>query len=184
MEKNLANRLNAAASRFIADRHLLGAFVAGLLRDPHAAEDIIQEVWLQLAKEIENETPIQNQGAWCRAVARNLIRRHWEKSGRGRSPLGFERLEAFLDRVEESFAMAEKDPQFVTARLAALEACLELLPERSKTLLAMKYAEKAALEAIASEVGQTFEAVKKALMRIRAGLQDCVQHRLAMEGWI
>jgi DNA-directed RNA polymerase specialized sigma24 family protein len=36
--------LQRAAAAFIRDRNRLGAFVGGLLRDAHAAEDVIQEV--------------------------------------------------------------------------------------------------------------------------------------------
>lgn len=59
--------LQQAAAAFIRDRMRLGAFVGGLLRDAHAAEDVIQEVWLQLAAEVEKGTVMENQPAWGRA---------------------------------------------------------------------------------------------------------------------
>jgi RNA polymerase sigma-70 factor, ECF subfamily len=74
-----SHAIQQAAAEFIRDRHLLGAFVTGLLRDVHAAEDVLQEIWVLLSAELEKGTAIRNQAAWCRGVARNLIRRHWEK---------------------------------------------------------------------------------------------------------
>lgn len=34
---------------------------------------------MRLAAEVEAGTRLENQAAWCRGVARNLIRRHWER---------------------------------------------------------------------------------------------------------
>lgn len=67
-----SHAIQQAAAEFIRDRHLLGAFVTGLLRDVHAAEDVLQEVWMLLSAELEKGTRIQNQAAWCRGVARLL----------------------------------------------------------------------------------------------------------------
>ena len=44
--------IQRAAAEFIHDRHRLGASIGGLLRDAHAAEDVIQEIWVRLAPEI------------------------------------------------------------------------------------------------------------------------------------
>jgi DNA-directed RNA polymerase specialized sigma24 family protein len=59
--------LQQAAAAFIRDRQRLGAFVGGLLRDAHAAEDVIQEVWLRLAAEVENGTVFAVFQLWSRA---------------------------------------------------------------------------------------------------------------------
>ena len=67
-----SHAIQQAAAEFIRDRHLLGAFVNGLLRDVHAAEDVLQEVWVLLSAELEKGTRIQNQAAWCRGVARKV----------------------------------------------------------------------------------------------------------------
>lgn len=48
--------IQRAAAEFLHDRHLLGAFVGGLVRDAHAPEDVNQEVWLRLAAEVERGT--------------------------------------------------------------------------------------------------------------------------------
>ena len=48
--------LRILSSEFLAGRHELMAFVYGLVRDPQAAEDIFQEVWIRLAEAAEQET--------------------------------------------------------------------------------------------------------------------------------
>jgi DNA-directed RNA polymerase specialized sigma24 family protein len=127
-----SHAIQQAAAEFIRDRHLLGAFVTGLLRDVHAVEDVLQEVWVRLAAEMEKGVSIQNQAAWCRGVARNLIRRHWEKQQMAKVVADSEALDAFMDRVEQCFAWADTQEHFATARLAALDECVGSLPERSR----------------------------------------------------
>lgn len=178
-----SHAIQQAAAEFIRDRHLLGAFVTGLLRDVHAAEDVLQEVWVLLSAEMEKGTGIENQAAWCRGVARNLIRRHWEKRQTAKVVADSEALEAFMDRVEQCFAWADTQEHFATARLAALDECVASLPDRSRRLLSLKYTQRAAMDRIAEETGQSFEAVKKALIRLRAALLECVRRKLSQEEW-
>lgn len=175
--------IQQAAAEFIRDRHLLGAFVNGLLRDVHAAEDVLQEVWVLLSAELAKGTDIQNQAAWCRGVARNLIKRQWEKRQNAKVVADSAALEAFMDRVEHCFAWADTQDHFATARLAALDECVASLPERSRRLLSLKYTQRAAIDLIAEETGQSFEAVKKALIRLRASLLECVRRKLSQEEW-
>jgi RNA polymerase sigma-70 factor (ECF subfamily) len=178
-----SHAIHKAAAEFIRDRHLLGAFVNGLLRDAHAAEDILQEVWALLSLEVDKGAEILNQAAWCRGVARNLIRRHWEKKQQTTILADSDVLENFLSRVEQSFARADTQEHFASARLAALDQCVASLPERSRQLLSLKYSQRATLGQIACETGQSFEAVKKALIRLRAALLQCVRRRLSREEW-
>jgi DNA-directed RNA polymerase specialized sigma24 family protein len=94
-----------------------------------------------------------------------------------------EALEAFMDRVEQCFAWADTQEHFATARLAALDECVASLPGRSRRLLSLKYTQRAAMDRIAEETGQSFEAVKKALIRLRAVLLECVHRKLSQEEW-
>ncbi len=181
MSGPLPKLLNDAASQFIRDRHLLGAFIGGLVRDSHAAEDLLQEVWVRLAAELEKGTSILNQAAWCRGVAKNLVRRHWEKNQRSIPTADPDSLSLFLDRVEHCFQ--EAHPDSATDRIAALDQCVDSLPDRSRRLLTLRYHLNADMDSIAAETGLSFEAAKKALIRIRAELMDCVQNRIRGGLW-
>lgn len=92
-------------------------------------------------------------------------------------------MEEFLERIDHCFQSADTEPSYATARIAALDECVETLPERSRRLLSLKYTRGEAVESIAAEMGQSFETVKKALVRIRAGLHECVRQKLAREEW-
>ncbi len=168
-----------AAAEFIHDRHRLGAFVSGLLRDPHAAEDLLQEVWVLLAAEAQKGTQLDNQAAWCRGVARNLIRRHWEKQKSAKVVADSTVLEAFLDRVELAFAETDVDTTAWTERQSALDECVAALPERSRRILELRYQACASMHAVATAMGQTIEAITKALYRVRRALLECVRRKLS-----
>lgn len=172
--------IQRAAAEFIHDRHRLGAFVGGLLRDAHAAEDVIQEVWVRLAAEIEKGTAIENQPAWCRGVARNLILKHWRTQQTAKVVADSEVMEAFLAQVELAFA--ESDPDEADEwqrRQQALDDCVAALPEKSRRMLSLRYEARQTVEEVAKATGQTFDGVTKALYRLRQALTDCVERKLS-----
>jgi RNA polymerase sigma-70 factor (ECF subfamily) len=170
--------MQRAAAEFIRDRRPLEAFIYGLIRDAAAAEDLLQEVWVRLATEVEKGTRLENQAAWCRSVARHLALRHWEKQRTAKVVGDSALLESFLARAEEAFAEADATPEAWAARHEALDQCVAALPERSRRLLNLKYTDRAPLEAIATALGQSLAAVKKALFRLRGALLECVERKL------
>jgi RNA polymerase sigma-70 factor (ECF subfamily) len=170
--------IQRAAAEFIHDRHRLGAFVGGLLRDAHAAEDVIQEVWVRLASELEKSTLIENQAAWCRGVARNLILKHWRTQRTAKVVADSEVMEAFLTQVETTFAESEVDDEW-QRRQQALDECVSVLPEKSRRMLSLRYERRQSIEEVARATGQSFDAVTKALYRLRQALTDCVERKLS-----
>ncbi|MFZ4767253.1 MAG: sigma-70 family RNA polymerase sigma factor [Roseimicrobium sp.] len=172
--------IQRAAAEFIHDRHRLGAFVGGLLRDAHAAEDVIQEVWVRLAAEMEKGTVIENQPAWCRGVARNLILKHWRSQQRAKVVADSEVMEAFLAQVETAFSEADEnaDDEW-QRRQQALDDCVSALPVKSRHMLSLRYEGRKSVEEVARTTGQTFDAVTKSLYRLRQALTDCVERKLS-----
>ncbi len=172
--------IQRAAAEFIHDRHRLGAFVGGLLRDAHAAEDVIQEVWVRLAAEVEKGTVIENQPAWCRGVARNLILKHWRTQQTAKVVADSEVMEAFLAQVETAFSEADEnaDDEW-QRRQQALDDCVAALPEKSRRMLSLRYEARKSVEEVARTTGQSFDAVTKSLYRLRQVLTDCVERKLS-----
>lgn len=174
-----SDSIQQAAAEFIRDRHRLGAFVNGLLRDAHAAEDVIQEVWLRLAVEVDKGTAIENQPAWCRGVARNLILKHWRAQKSAKVVANSGVMEAFLAQVERAFSEVDDSSGEWERRQQALDECVASLPEKSRRMLSLRYEARAPVEEVASEMGQSFNAVTKALYRLRQALGDCVERKLS-----
>ena len=172
--------IQRAAAEFILDRHRLGAFVGGLLRDAHAAEDVIQEAWVRLAAEVTKGTVIENQPAWCRGVARNLILKHWRTQQTATVVADSEVREAFLAQVETAFSEADEDADDKwQRRQQALDDCVAALPEKSRRLLSLRYDGRKSVEEVARTTGQSFDAVTKSLYRLRQALTDCVERKLS-----
>ena len=167
-------------ARFLADRHRLLSFIQGLLRDPQAAEDIFQEVWLKLAAAVENGAVIENPPAWCRTVAKNLILMHWRSQKNSRVVVDSTLLE-FVDFVECAYAENELVNETGPERQRALRDCLSMLPEKSRRLVELKYDKELSLKAIAATVQQTTDSVIKALVRLRQGLATCVEKKLKLQ---
>lgn len=174
--------IQRAAAEFIHDRHRLGAFVGGLLRDAHAAEDVIQEVWVRLATEVEKATRIENQPAWCRGVARNLILKHWRSQKTAKVVADSEVMEAFLEQVDLAFSEADQDDEDEwQRRQQALDDCVAALPEKSRRLLSLRYEARQPVDEVARTTGQSFDAVTKSLYRLRQALTHCVERRLSQQ---
>lgn len=172
--------IQRAAAEFIHDRHRLGAFVGGLLRDAHTAEDVIQEVWVRLAAEVEKGAVIENQPAWCRGVARNLILKHWRTQQTAKVVADSEVMEAFLAQVEAAFSEEEQDAENEwQRRQQALDDCVAALPEKSRRMLSLRYEGRQSVEEVARATGQSFDAVTKALYRLRQALTECVERKLS-----
>ena len=177
----LPEAIQHAATEFIADRRPLEAFIYGLLRDAQTAEDVLQEVWVRLAGEVQKGTRIENQAGWCRGVARYLVLRHWEKQRTAHVLADSALLELLLVRAEQAFAEGDSAVDAWAERQKALDECVGALPERSFRLLHLKYNTRTQLTDIATTLGQSLAAVKKALFRLRGALLQCIERKLRQE---
>ncbi len=169
--------VKALSSEFLAGRHELMAFVYGLVRDPQAAEDIFQEVWLRLAEAAEKEVEIRETAKWCRGVARNLILHHW-RAKRSAKVVPDSRL---IDLAEQAFEERESTATDAP-RKRALVDCVKDLPEKSHAALELKYDRGLAGGEVASRMGSTYDAVMRLLSRVRKVLAKCVAKKLALAG--
>jgi RNA polymerase sigma-70 factor (ECF subfamily) len=162
--------------RFLAQRHLLLAFIQGLVRDRHAAEEILQEVWLQLAASTERGVTVEHPERWFRGVAKNLVLHHF-RSKRTTRVVADSRL---IDAAELAFE--ERAGVWQAERQQQLMECIDRLPEKSKDLLQLKYERGLRVADIASRLGRTEDAIMKTLSRIRQLLGECVEQTRLAEG--
>ena len=88
-------------------------------------------------------------------------------------------LEVFLARVDEAFAETDESADLWERRQQALDECVAALPEKSRRLLSLRYEGRESVENVAGRVGQSFDAVTKALYRLRQALSDCVERKLS-----
>lgn len=157
---------DAFLGRYLQAQESLRAYVQALVRDPHAADDILQETGLALWRGRADYDPARPFLPWALGVARNQVAR-WRRD-RARDRL------RFAPEIEEGLAVAFAELEDeLDDRRAALHDCLERLGERSRALLDERYAAEASLQAMAAAHGQSVNAVNKALGKLRRLLLDC-----------
>jgi RNA polymerase sigma-70 factor, ECF subfamily len=159
---------------FLAQRHDLMAFLFTLVRDPHLAEDLFQEVWVQFDKAQRKGQTITHLPAWCRGVARHLFSHHIRS--RQRSPVIMDdELVALVELAFEENADGQNDTE---EKLAAVRTCMDTLPLRSRSILRLRYEEGLPSAEIASRLKMKTESIHVALCRLRQAVGQCARQRL------
>ncbi|HEY2952584.1 MAG TPA: sigma-70 family RNA polymerase sigma factor [Verrucomicrobiae bacterium] len=176
----MSESLKQVTTHFLASRPHLMAFIYGLVRDPQMAEDVYQEVWLKLANELEKGVVIEDQGKWCRKVAKNLIVQYWREQ-RDAKVVADSTLLEFVEFVDHAFDESDSREDRWSDRQLALNECVEALPEKSRQLLLLKYDEGSSISTIAARMQQSTAAVVKALVRLRQALAVCVEKKLKLQ---
>lgn len=166
--------LKHLSTQFLAGRHSLMSFIVGLVRDPHVAEDLFQEVWIQLVERIQAGGEIRDPHKWFRAVARNLILVQW-RAIKGRKVLVDSRL---VDLAEQAFSENEASDDEWVGRHHALAACVKALSKHSRRLLELRYFQDRSGFDVARRSKKSYESTLMALSRIRGALKRCIERRL------
>jgi len=166
-------------ARFAANRHSLLSFIYAFVRNMQDAEDILQEVWLRFFGALERGAEIHEPERWCRGTAKNLILHHWRDRKNARVVADSE----LLDLVELAFVEHEPEVETSQARQRALLECIQMLPEKSKRLLRVRYDEGQPMETIARLLNQSAASVMMALSRIRGLLRQCIKEKLKSPGF-
>lgn len=158
-------RLAAWAQRF---RPALWRYLRVLGADAATADDLVQEAFVVVLQRPAFDAA--HAGAvftFLRTAARQLWLRH--TAGRRN-----DRELAEADAVWDARCGGGPGDDYVEA----LRACVQLLPERSRALLAATYADGDGRAATGSRFGLGGDGVKSALRRLRKFLHDCIRKRL------
>ena len=160
-------------TQLIAEQHQqLRSFVRSLGVDPDWVDDMAQETLLVAWRERNSFDQQQDYGKWLRGIARNLIRNELRKQSRHKRLLHKGLTELLL-------AASEPDVEsWADCRVPILRDCVEMLPSKSRKLVAGRYGDGWKATDLADHFGMTAVAVRKALMRIREQLKQCVQLRM------
>jgi RNA polymerase sigma-70 factor (ECF subfamily) len=170
---------NESLSRlFLQHRFMLMSYLRALVRDPHAAEDLFQEVGLRVMHSEGVPTEPAQFAAWCRGVARNLVLHYWRSKRRSR----LEVSERLLDALELAYRQVEPASDLASRRAAALGDCLGQLPPRTRDLVRRRYFENQTSAEIAKALRRSAAAVRKMLERVRTELEECIQNKLVAQG--
>jgi len=155
-----------------SEREIL-RYVMAIVPNVADARDIVQETALALWKRIDKYDPARPFIPWACRFALNEARMFLRTDGRRR------RLRdevAGLLEVRRSEIATELD-----ARRGHLQDCLDHLPEDQRGLIRSYYFDDETVPMIAAKAGRTTEAIYKALQRIRAALEQCIERKSLAE---
>lgn len=155
--------------RIMTRRHLNSAI---------AADEIAQEVFVQLFRSIAGFRGNSSLRTWILGVTRNQIRLYLRNETRRK------RRSAVVmspELLEAEQAVTVDDPfrlEDATHELRALRNCLEKLSGRPRQVVEDFYFKKRSAESIAADRQQTPAAVRMFLMRVRKRLGECIRSQI------
>jgi RNA polymerase sigma-70 factor (ECF subfamily) len=158
---------DSVVAHLLRHRLRLVACATGIVRNPHDADDVFQQVVLAALESRDQLRDADHLLAWAvRAVRHRAIdvarRKH---------------LRNLSDRVLDLMAAEWSDPSGAVPsdRAEALLGCLSKLTSAARTLMKLRYFDGLPVPLIAERMGRTPEAVYQLLSRTHRALRACVE---------
>lgn len=154
-------------------------FIRGRVRSEEEAEDILQDVWVQLSR-LSNLEEVESISAWLYQVARNRITDTYRKKNtESLEELAFEDEDGNLDFKEIllSDSQSPEDAFFKEIFWDALMQALDELPENQRQVFVWNELEDLTLQEIADK---TNENLKTIISRKRYAVQHLRQRLQAL----
>jgi len=161
--------------REVVDRYQTQVFrtCMGMLHHREDAEDIAQEVFVEVYRSVKNFRTDSKLSTWIYRIAINKSLNHLRKRSRSRWLQPFEML--FNGKSEETvYGSGESMPHAALEkkqRMQKLHAAIDALPERQKTVFLLNKFEELSYQEIAEVTGQTISSVESLLHRAKVNLQ-------------
>ena len=173
-EQSLKARDPQALERFFDEWFpLIHGYVRRQVGDEHTAEDLTQDIFLNIHRAIESYDPERDLEPWVYRIATNKIRDHWRSRHRRHyNPVDDEDV-----NFAESTALSEELPEESLIAGEAnddLRVAVERLPESLRDTVVMRIYEGASFEAIGEALGRNATAVRKRYSRALAALREFV----------
>lgn len=150
---------------------LLG-YCLSLVGRRHDAEDVLQKASLTMWRKFDTFTSGTDFLAWATSVcfyeAKNFQRLA------ARAPIAFDDHLLAIMAVERLEDLTHHEE-----RLAALDACLDALPEKDRLLLEAAYVDRSGIARLAEQLGRAPQTLYNRLNTLRRSLAACVGRRLA-----
>ena len=151
----------------------LMSYARSLLGNYAAAEDVVQEATLVVARKFDQFQEGTSMLAWCRSIVRLEVLRAKQRNRRERT-LSERLLDDAIDAAFDEFQTARRRDDAESWR-EALEHCLGRVPERGQGVLRARFVDELSYQQIGERIGMTIEAVRKALFRLKKQVRSCVE---------
>jgi RNA polymerase sigma-70 factor (ECF subfamily) len=181
IEEARAGSLEAFSQLVLLHQGRVRGYVGRHVRQMDVADDLAQEVFLDAFRNLRSYRGEVALTQWLYGVARNCVLEHLRSEARRRAresrSLGSLLLRSHLQRAEDDQGSAEEKER----ELSALEQCMKVLPPESARLLEEFYFEDSSAVEMAQRRQWKDTRIRKALLRIRQALRDCMDRKLAPE---
>lgn len=150
------------------------SFVRKYLGPHSAADDVAQDVFVQVYRSIKNYSGEGSLKAWIFGIARNRIRTLFRQRS---NQLREQQLDLAAELAEWRLEQSEDDAltETLESEKRALQQCLRRLAARHRELIQQFYFQGVAAESIAERQGKKAGAVRMSLLRIRNALGKCIR---------
>lgn len=181
IEEARSGSVDAFSKLVLLHQARIRGYVGRHVRPVDLADDLAQEVFLDAFRRLRTyrgEVPLAQ---WLYGIARNCVLEHLRSEGRRRlretRSLGSQLLRGHLKRVEnESESSEEKERE-----ISALQRCMKSLPPESARLLEEFYFQDSSAVEMAERRRWKDARIRKALLRIRSALRECMDRNPAPE---
>jgi RNA polymerase sigma-70 factor (ECF subfamily) len=146
----------------------LSFFLRKLLGDWHAADDVLQEVWLDVLRSIGRLNDTAAFAAWVYRIARDRAYRQLRRKG-----VRTQRLESCDEELIE--VAAEANGAFTIGDVAAVHAALDLLPPEHREVLVLRFLEEMSYEDISRATGSPLGTVRSRLHYAKRALRRALE---------
>lgn len=177
----LAGAGDTAAFEQLVERHqrLVIGTVGRMLGSPSDAEDIAQQVFVRVWKNVNRYEPRAKFTTWLLKITRNLVFNELRR--RSRHPAV--PLQSQADEEErplkDEHAVAPDATLLEHELQEAVDAAIARLPETQRMAVILRRYEELSYEEIAEALDQSVSAVKSLLFRARTELRESLKHYLA-----
>ena len=178
---NLARRVQEGKKEAFRDiiketAVVIRAYISFYIDDKDIVDDVVQETYMCVYKEIRRYKADTNFMAWMKTIAKYKAlaeRRRLERKGTARKRY----VQELTHRISEE-ALKQEETEPLEAKLNALNKCIEFLSDRVRNIVRMKYFQALNLSDIAQSLNMDVSSVGVTLHRARAALADCIDKRI------
>ena len=156
----------------------VSAFIASVVTDFYAADDILQNVALVTTRRIDEYDSKRPFAAWAIGIAKNEILSYYrsqKKEHRLLDTLAIESLTQTFTQQNPEIALMKKSME------RALRTCLQKLGEKWRYMIELFYLRDMDTQRIAQQLVMSHGNVRVTLHRIRRALRACVDQQLPPE---
>ena len=163
----------SAARALFRDRARLLGFVTAIVRDPHLADDVFQEVTLLALQRAGRIHSAEHLLLWARKTARYKAMEALRARG-GSVALDDDVLDALEAEWDEPGSQTDAEP------LDDLRACMQRLSPRARRVLELRYGDGLSGAQVAGRLAIGVASVYVTLSRIHKALRECMARRRRM----